>query len=416
MATDARTISAWRSRTREGTLLRGGVAFASQHPVWTIFLLALGIRVLVAVGIAIVNPHEIAPDGIGYSNLAAQAANGHTSAWSAYYHWLYTRTGALLVPLTGLYELFGVHQLVGQLLVGLLGAVTAALTTRLAMELTSKRWAILAGLIVALLPSQVVWSSLILKDPMVWMCLAGMAVTIAVAGRSSGLRLLALGLVAGGLLVVLGYLRFQTMVVAAWALMLAAVVGPRVGRIPRVGGAIALGVLIPWLAFSLGPAGVLVVNSTPPPSQQRALSAQGANSPIAGSDLGDQGELRADIGHLPTGLSAMLIQPYPWRAGGSVYLNLARIQDLIWYPLLLLAFVGLVMLRRRHLRVMAFPVIAGGTILILYALTEGNLGTAFRHRGEFEWVIALLAGFGLLQLVSRRAQRRATFTDVPSAG
>jgi hypothetical protein len=100
----------------------------------------------------------------------------------------------------------------------------------------------------------------------------------------------------------------------------------------------------------------------------------------------------------------MLAQPYPW-ARGSVSLHLAGADELIWYPLVLLALVGLLRLRARHLRVMAFPVIAGGTILILYALTEGNVGTAFRHRGEFEWVVALLAVLGLRQLIEWRARR-----------
>ena len=39
---------------------------------------------------------------------------------------------------------------------------------------------------------------------------------------------------------------------------------------------------------------------------------------------------------------------------------------------------------------LAFPVLAGAATLAMYGLTEGNLGTAYRHRGEFVWVVALL--------------------------
>ena len=96
-------------------------------------------------------------------------------------------------------------------------------------------------------------------------------------------------------------------------------------------------------------------------------------------------------------------------------MKVARANAIIWYPLLLLALIGLLGLRPRHLRVMAFPLLAGGAILLSYALIEGNLGTAFRHRGEFEWVVALLAGFGLWRLATWRAQR-GYFSDGAASG
>lgn len=428
MATDVRTARAWPSRISHAPISRRIAAFITAHPVWTIFLLALLARVVVAAGIAIVHPHNIAPDGIQYSGLASDQASGHTAIWTPYQHWLYTRVGSLLVPLTGLYELFGRHEIFGQLYVALFGALVAAITTRLAMEAMSVRWAIVVGLIVALLPSQIVWSSLILKDAMVWFALSGLALTVAVAGRSSGYRLLLLGVLAAVLLGFLGYLRLQTLVVACWALMLASLVGPRLARVPRIGGAIALGVLLPWLWFGMGPAGLTYVKQTTPPSDIRASGTVGAKSAIApgpststpstAATSTDESEVTADVHHLPTGLAAVLAEPYPWQSGGSAYLKLARVEELAWYPLLLLGLVGLLSLRRRHLRVMAFPLLAGTAILIVYALTEGNVGTAFRHRGELEWVVALLAGFGLISIAGRWSRRRARAAAVagPTSG
>jgi hypothetical protein len=49
-----------------------------------------------------------------------------------------------------------------------------------------------------------------------------------------------------------------------------------------------------------------------------------------------------------------------------------------------------------------FPILVGGGILVMYALTEGNIGTAYRHRGEFVWVVAILGSSGLDRLVARR--------------
>ncbi|HET6865328.1 MAG TPA: hypothetical protein VFH80_05370 [Solirubrobacteraceae bacterium] len=379
------------------------------HPVWGVFLLALAIRVGVAVAIALVHPQNIAPDGIEYSALAAAKASGHTAGWGPYQHFLYHVTLTLLLPLTWLYKVFGEHQLIAQLFVALFGAGTAAVATRLGMEALPKRWALAVGLIVALLPTQIVWSSLILKDAVVWLLLAGLALTVAVAGRSRGRRLVALGLTAAGMLVLLGYTREYTLIIAAWAMMLAVLVGPRTHRLPQIAGAVVMAVLIPWAVFGMGPAGLTYIGSSPAPSDIRAGMAVGASSAVPGvstTAATSQSEVGTDVSYIPQGVVVMLAEPFPWQVTGSTYLKLARAEAIIWYPLLLLALVGLLSLRTRQLRVMAFPVLAGGATLLSYALVEGNLGTAFRHRGELEWVVALLAGFGLWRLARWRAQRR----------
>jgi 4-amino-4-deoxy-L-arabinose transferase-like glycosyltransferase len=361
---------------------------------------------------------------------------------------LYRNTGALLIPLTGIYAVVGVHPVAGQLYVAVLGAATAALTTVLAREVLPNRWALSAGLIVALLPSQIVWSSVILKDASVWLAFTALAVTVAVAGRSSGLRLLVLGAVAAGLVALLAYARLYAMVIAAWALMLSAPFGSRHLRILRILGAVVIGVTIPWLAFNMGPAGITYARHATP-SYTRAAMAENARSALvapppaatgspqtgdgraaapppaatgspqtggggraghpgsaATGQTSKQGEVAADLKHLPSGLLAMLVQPYPWQASGSLYLKLAGVQAVVWYPLLLVSLFGLIWLRPRHFRVMAFPLLAGGAILVSFALTEGNLGTAFRQRGEFEWVVAVLDGFGLWRMARWRQHAR----------
>jgi hypothetical protein len=40
-------------------------------------------------------------------------------------------------------------------------------------------------------------------------------------------------------------------------------------------------------------------------------------------------------------------------------------------------------------------------IVVVYALTEGNLGTAFRHRAEAIWAVALFAAVALEKVVGR---------------
>src|SRR5581483_11450650 len=134
MSSRTQTRLGWRARIREAEVSRRAVGYVRAHPVWSIFLLALVARVAVSVGLAVFHPGNIAPDGIEYSRLAADKATGHTGYWDTYLHDLYHQVRTLLVPLVALYKLFGAHQLIGQLYVSLLGAGTAAITTRLAME------------------------------------------------------------------------------------------------------------------------------------------------------------------------------------------------------------------------------------------------------------------------------------------
>ncbi len=110
--------------------------------------------------------------------------------------------------------------------------------------------------------------------------------------------------------------------------------------------------------------------------------------------------------YLPTGVTVVGLRPWPWESSSaSLGIRFARAEALVWYPLLLLALVGITAIRR-HRRTLAFPVLAGGAILMMYGLTEGNLGTAYRHRGEFVWVVALLAAIGAERIAAWRSERR----------
>lgn len=416
----------WRERT---TAVLGRMA---RRPVLSIFILAFAVRAITAVAITIGWGGILLLDDAAYSQLAELAANGAVEA--PYDKFLYERTASLLVPLAGMYALFGPIELFGQLYVALLGAATAALTTRLAMEILDRHWALLAGLIVALLPSQVLWSSLILKDAAVWAVLSALALVVAIAARSGGRRLALLGATAALLLVLLGFLRLHTLQVACVAILLAVLMYPRPRPLVRLSGAAVLLTCVP-LVFGMGLAGSSFVAESRDPTAQRALNAAEAESavvaapPLAGtlqedperpsrssparkgrSEVGRPADqpsgAASSVRYLPTGVTVVALRPWPWESlSASVGIRLARAETLLWYPLLLLALVGAVTIAR-HRRTLAFPVIAGGAILVMYGLTEGNLGTAYRHRGEFVWVVALLAALGAERITAWRQERR----------
>jgi hypothetical protein len=395
------------------TALRSLGGWLRRHPALAVLLLALVCRVVAAVVLNTAFHGSVFEDDSTYSLLAEQRANGATAQWDAYTRTLYDTTWTFSGPLALLYKVFGPSVLLGQLLAAAFGAATAGLVTRTAQEVVPTRWAVAAGAVVALLPSQVLFSSLVLKDAAVWAVLAGLALTSAVLGRSTGRR--AVALIAGLtlLLFLLGHLRVHTLVAASWAAALAACFGVAELRRRRAGAVAVVALVLPWL-FALGPAGLgLVLDAQGTLEARRQANAVGASTAVVptpgpSSGAGSKPAARpraaaenaaANLRYLPRGLEVMLLEPL--RPSSNRRVQLALAENLLWWPLLLLGVVGLWAARGR-MRVLAFPILVAGAIAVLYGLSEGNLGTAFRHRGEIVWAVALLACVGAAQVAARR--------------
>jgi len=456
------------------------------HPFLAVFIIAMFARLVIIVLIGSYFTGRYVLDDETYNFMATDMAAGTTDTWDAFTHSLYWRTAAFLGPVTLIYKIFGPVKPIAQVFVALLGAGAALLALRLAMEFLERRLAILVGVTVALLPSQAFWSSMLMKDAAVWLSLTGLALLVAVAGRSSGKRLVMCAVGVALVLATLAFLREHTLVVATWAMMLGAVAGGRVQRVPRIAGAVLIGITIPWFVGGIGPAGLGLVTDAGSLAERRFFNAVGANTAVIDTSAQEAAEkesgaaaleteardvsahaeelaaaaenaaarraralklraerleervaqLRAEaealraaaaaaiadanadvslgdapldpnIVHIPRGLSVMLIEPLPVPFSGSVSLKLARLESLLWYPLLALAMIGL-WHARRHMRVLVFPILVGGGVLFMYALTEGNVGTAHRHRGELVWVVVILAALGLSRVAERRRGRTST--------
>lgn len=483
MAVEATSTAA--ARREQNAVRRYVLEFARAHPLWTVFIVAFVTRIFIAAVLTKYFSGTLVLDDTTYHKMAMQMAEGATASWDDFTNSLYWSTAAFMVPITALYEIFGPSAFVGQMFVAVMGTFAAVFVTGLALEFLSPRWAVVAGAIVALLPSQAFWSSMLMKDASVWFALAGLGAIAAAAARSTGRHLALLGVAAGALLFMLSYLRLHTLVVAVWALIIAAFFGIRQDRLARIAGALVLGITIPWVFGAIGPAGLSLVVNHGSLEERRFQNALGANTAIlptegiytqvddipvkeleakaqeletqagkleseatrvepssppraatlreqardirgeadalrlrtekvrasAGTDEGSlpvptsagDAPLNANIRHVPRGLSVMLLEPFPLPFAGSISLKLARLESLLWYPLLLLAAIGFGTVRP-YLRQMVFPILVGGGIVLMYALSEGNIGTAHRHRGEFVWVVALLAALGLRRLTAKRRE------------
>lgn len=451
-----------------------------EHPALTVFGVALLCRIVVVLLLQHLAGSEFF--GVGddqtYSFLAEGMAEGRSTRWDPYARELYNSTATFTIPLTLTHLAFGSVELGGPLLAALGGALTAAFVTKLATWFTSKRWAVVGGIGVALFPSQVLWSSLTLKDSTVWAVLSALALVVALAARAHGRQLLSLGVGVTFLLLLVAHLRTHTFVVATWSLALASFFSLPSSRAARIAGSVLIAVALPWL-LGLGPAALpfalhqdvesrrsanafgaatafvpeapvddptalqqrvqeleqqlaLVRGITRPTSPAKVASpGSGQPSPIPPpspeqvaeitrqleeareqlqglqpppTETEEDAVVSPTIRHLPKGLSVMLFEPYPWQTIDNRRVRVAQFENVLWYPILALAALGLVSILRdaRTRTVLAFPLFAGAGILLVYALAEGNFGTAYRHRGEVIWVAFLMGTAGLTWLWDRR--------------
>jgi hypothetical protein len=370
------------------------VRIVSIHPVAATVVLALFVRAAVAVGVFVTSGGTLFDDDVRYLEVARALAEGVPAAPR-----FVRQTGAFVLPLAGALLVGGGSILAGQLLSALAGAFVAGAATALGWRATgSVGWALAAGSVVALLPSQVLWSSLVLKDPFVWLCVSIIGIGVANGPPFRGRGFLA-PVVVG--MVGLGFLRAQTAVVAGVALLATTLLVGRRGAWPAALLVLALLVGGPW-AGGYGPAGWGAIESGTNAAAIRAKTAEGAATAVV-EPASEESDLPSGLGvtHLPRGVSVYLLEPYPWQQSTSERLEPARWENLlVWYPLLAVAAAGVALEIRRR-RWTSFLGLYGAGMTLVYALAEGNLGTAFRHRGEVVWVVAVFAAVGGSRLVGR---------------
>ena len=116
--------------------------------------------------------------------------------------------------------------------------------------------------------------------------------------------------------------------------------------------------------------------------------------------------LGTSLSRIPTGIFNTMVRPLPWEATWSnPDKHAAGLESPLWIVLYGLSIYG-VWKHRCRLQQMVFPLLLIGAVAILGAMTHGNLGTAFRHRGQILFAFAVLAAGGLQAIADKRSSRR----------
>ena len=375
----------------------------TTRPVLSVFLLALSVRLFLAGVIAIVSDGTLFLDdqqyletiriGGGWKPPYADQmlASSHAVTW---------RKGTVFYqPILLLFRLIGPYAFVAQLLPALAGAVTAGAVAKIVGPYTSPKIALCAGLLVAIYPSQVLWSSLILRDAFSWMALSLVAVTLTCWDRREDL--FGFGgytVVLAGIAVYLGGIRASTLIVCCLALLIAVLWRATSLRIPKLAVAASLLFLVPVaveaMGLSYGMLGTdLLRSGLSGLEDQRQAASRGAGMSLGEGDSFAAGAVINDFRHLPAGLRLVLIDPLPHEMFDKSVLVIPFIENLIWYPMLVLALLGVPEVRRGGTD-LAYVILVGVGSATSWALVEGNFGTAYRHRGDFVWAVAVFAALG----------------------
>lgn len=402
----------------------------------TVAALGVGIRVAVAVVTRVLTTNVVVPDEAQYLSLARWMALGNDpNGWVPIYGPpLYRATRAFLLPLLLLFRYVSPARFVGQLLAIAFGVGAVVVTAWIVRRVLDARIALLTGIVLAALPSQVLFSSVVLRESQIWFWLAALAAACVLVGERSTCRVM-LGVLAGTMAIIaLGALRDQTMFVACWCAVAAMAFSRSDGRWKRVGGATLLALLLPVLGgagiggWYLVQRGIPALAQTraqlsldadtafrdlttappatlPPPSEGGYGTTTTTTLPTVGSYTGQlyvvDDSPAADFRAIPGGLVGVLLRPWPWERSGGAGLRLAAIESLAWYALYVLAAIGAWSGVRRAWPEFAFPVLVVIGLVLSAAVSQGNVGTAFRHRGQMAWALVLLGAEGAVVLLRR---------------
>jgi len=283
------------------------------------------------------------------------------------------------------------------------GALTVVFVYRIARTLFSEWVAIRVGWWTCLLPSLIVWSSQTVKEPAV-IFLETLALYGCVNLRRCGFSVRHVALCAAATVLVIPF-RFYVAYITAGAILSSLLLPHLTKRRMSIGSAVLVGVLLIPLFFV---SGVLIRHESEFDrfdtkfirTYRHGLAAGAGSGVETNYDIRtNQGLAMATV----TGGAYLLLAPFPWELGGSLRKMLTTPELFVWWWLVVVALIpGLwytIRQRFSDVQPLLFFVVGLG---LLYSVTFGNVGLAYRQRAQLlPWLI-IIAMVGL----ERRALKR----------
>jgi hypothetical protein len=384
-------------------------AAAEARFVRSLFLGALVCRLLLSLVLAATDMrYYFAWDAYRYDQLGLQLARH----WSGEVAWVspeltwfthpQSHYRGFLYLLAALYYLLGHSPLIAQSVICLAGAYTAVVVYKLTATLYGSNAARHAALLTAYFPSLILWSSHLLRDPLIVLLIA---LTIYHFVRlTDAFRLQDLAFFVASLLCLHPMRSYVFYIMAASSLTWFAVASR--GNVLR-GLLVQIGAVAAFVALFAAFGWDSVLRSHFEQDILEQLQVTRSDLAMSGEsgfarDLDvstPMGAFRA----LPIGLTYLLLAPFPWHM-----LNFRQLMTLpemlVWWALIPTMLVGLRHAVRKNFR-QALPILSFLVGLsLMYALFQGNLGTAYRQRSQLLVLFFVFAGAGLALRRERREQ------------
>jgi len=298
-------------------------------------------------------------------------------------------------------------RMVAAVLNGFFGALTVVFAYRIARTLFSEWVAIRVGWWTCLLPSLIVWSAQTVKEPVV-IFLETLALYGCVNLKRSGFSVRHAVLCAVTTILVMPF-RFYVAYITAGAIVVSLLLPHITRRKMSIASALVVVLLfVPLLFLS----GVLIRHE----ARFDRFDAKFINTYRHGLTVGagtgvetnydlqtNQGLAMATL----EGGTYLLLAPFPWDLGGSLRKMLTTPELFVWWWLVVVGLIpGLwYTIRKRFSDVQPLLFFAIG-LGLLYSVTFGNVGLAYRQRAQLLPLLVIIAIAGLERREIRKRVRR----------
>jgi len=261
-----------------------------------------------------------------------------------------------------------------------------------------------AGIMTALFPAFVLWSSQLMKDGLIiFLLVLVMIAVLHLQEKFSYEWLIVLVLSMFGIMSLRFYIFYMVAI---------AVVGSFVIGLSNSPGALLrrTAVLI-LMGVGLTYFGVLrtaTIDIEKFGTLERIQHSRSALASTADSGFGqdvDVSTTQGAISALPIGFAYLMFAPFPWQAT-NVRQAIALPEVLLWWAMIPMMIAGIIYTIRHRLRE-AFPVLLFALMLTLaYSIFQGNVGTAYRQRTQIQVFLFMFVAVGWVLRKERKEDER----------
>ena len=373
-----------------------------QRFLLRLFFGALALRWLLSSGIdyfglrPVVSPDAYTYDAFGYAVLqnwmevkgAGWTPKANVSGWGMPYY------------VAAIYYFVGQSNLAVQYINCTLGAMTCVLVYKISLFIYPEvRVARLAGILTAVTPSIILWSSQAIKEGPIMFCLAlSSYLGLKICRRFDLLSFVGLILTLIGLYGLRNYAFFIFFIGIAGALVFTSLKFSAVKGIQGFLLTVVLSIMFVYFGAGQTAMGQLDI--------QKAQNSRQWSARVSGSGYGgdvDITDTKAAITFLPIGILYVLFAPFPWMVKSMVQAT-AVPETIVWwltFPLLIRGYWFI--LRQRLLEALPLCIFTLG-LTFVYALYQTNAGTVYRQRTQLLifFVIFVSIGWDRWQIARRK--------------